>query len=235
MWQGNAGRAGQQRGFVGEREDGAVCGRCRGHRHTQGCQPLAKGHQCPTAPGPGAVTGRICFLPLLLLVGTRVAWQWDGNNPSRAPCWSPATRGCCLILCHPEPWVCSCPVQSRARFLLSLGTRSALPAKSRESWSARRGGYARRGHWLGVPGESPPVPVGSPSLQREPGCWHLTGNGVSGDARELGKAQQSNQQDLGPGTKEKSSVSSPGSVPCSVGNVLCQKESPSCWLGSTSV
>lgn len=62
--------------------------------------------------------------------------------------------------------------------------------------------------------------------------------GVSGGAGELGKAQQRNQQDPGPDTKEKSSGELSWEYTLhlsSVDDVLCQKESPSRWLGTTSV
>lgn len=70
----------------------------------------------PIAPRPGAVLSRICFLPLLLLTGTRVVWQRDGDNPNHALGWSPAASygkillSCCLIPFHPEPQVGLCPV-----------------------------------------------------------------------------------------------------------------------------
>lgn len=132
----SAGRAGRQPGVCGAAGRWGCLRAMLRARAPPGMRTLPqRPPRSPIAPRPGAVAGRICFLPLLLLTGTRVGWQRDGDSPSHASCWSPAVPyskillSPCLILCHPEPQVCLCPARSRTHFLLPrglLGTRSVF-------------------------------------------------------------------------------------------------------------
>lgn len=114
----------------------------------------------PIAPRPGAVLSRICFLPLLLLTGTRVVWQRDGDNPNHALGWPqlcPMAKSCSAVVSSPSTQshrlVCALCDPGHVFFFHGdfWGRGVLLPVKSRESWSVRRGGCARRGHRVWCP------------------------------------------------------------------------------------